>query len=1068
MMTFIPRLRSTVFLLVWSTAGAAQVDTRLYEGLKWRNIGPFRGGRISAVSGAISQPGVFYAAAALGGVWKTVSAGATWFNVTDSAPEIAGVTALEVAPSDPNVVYVGAGDRGLGMYKTSDAGKTWQHIGLEQNHGIAAILVDPRDANLVLAATLGDLRTRSERRGVYRSTDGGRTWSKVLYTDDETGATSIVWAFDNPRVIYATMTHRFTDTRTGGRSGGGGGRGAGGPPPAMYKSADEGVTWTEVKGTGMPAVGSVAVAQHTNSQRLYMLGRGGLFRSDDGGANWAVGTNTTYTASGHVYVDSKNPDVVYAMGTSSYRSDDGGHTLVAFKGAPGGDDPREWWLDPVNPDRILYGGDQGATVSLDGGHTWSSWYNQPTAQVYKIGVDNRFPYWVYGSQQDSGVVGTRSRGDLGQITPFDWFPVPGWEAGFVAPDPTDPNILYTNGNYGDLARIEIDTWQQQIINPAVGHSIYRRASSAPIVFSPQDPHTMYWATQFVMMTKDGGRHFQAISPDLSARSGQQAAEGPATGRGGPAIATLAVSTAKAGVMWTGSSNGVIYVTEDGGAHWKDVTPEAIPAGSLVGAVEASHFDAATAYAAVEHSSGGDDKPHIYRTRDYGQSWQPIVNGLPTDEATGSFVRVVREDTVRRGLLFAGTETTVDISFDDGDHWQSLRLNLPNTSYRDLVIHGNDLVAGTYGRSFFVLDDISPLRQLTPALVDRLAGDVPYLFKPGDAIRVRRNINMDTPLPPEVPHAVNPPEGATVDYYLGSKPAGEVKIEIYDAQNRLVRALSSRPAPPLDEPLPPVPGYWLRPPHALTTNVGSNRSNWDLRYDDPPALSHNWAQVMAAVYRDTPYTPQGALALPGTYTLKLTVDGKTATQTLTVHEDPRIGESPAVMAELRAQFDLEQKSVDGMAASHTGYNQAAQLRAQLKALTGQQLPPAVSQAVNALDTKMAPVEGRLSAAASGPYGVPAYTGNPGFTGVNGAFAGLMVIVEYESDHAPVDAQVKAFHDYCTDLDNNLALWRTINTVDVPALNELLRQNNVKPLTPDSPPGDLACGAVPAGFAAAPVK
>jgi hypothetical protein len=571
-----------------------------------------------------------------------------------------------------------------------------------------------------------------------------------------------------------------------------------------------------------------------------------------------------------------------------------------------------------------------------------------------------------------------------------------------------------------------------------------------------------------MMTKDGGRHFQAISPDLSARSGQQAAEGPATGRGGPAIATLAVSTAKAGVMWTGSSNGVIYVTQDGGAHWKDVTPPAIPAGSMVGVVEASHFDAATAYAAVEHSNAGDERPYIYRTRDNGQSWQLIVNGLATDEATGSFVRVVREDTVRRGLLFAGTETTVHVSFDDGDHWQPLRLNLPNTSYRDLVVHGNDLVAGTYGRSFFVLDDISPLRQLTPALVSRLAGQGSYLFKPGDAIRVRSNINMDTPLPPEVPHALNPPEGAIVDYYLGSKPAGDIKIEIYNAQGKLVRTLSSRAAAPLDEPLPPVPGYWLRPPHALTTNLGNNRTNWDLRYDNPPALSHNWAQVMAAVYRDTPYTPQGALVLPGVYTLKLTVDGKTTAQTLTVDEDPRIGASAAVMAGLRAQFDLEQRNVDGMAASNTGYNQANQLRTQLKALIGQQLPPAMAQAVSALDAKTAPVGGQLSAAVSGPYGVPAYTGNPGFTGVNGAFAGLMVIVEYESDHEPVDAQVKAFHDYCTDLDNNLALWRTINTVDVPTLNELLRRNNLKPITAASPPGDLACGAVPAGLAAAPAR
>ena len=423
------------------------------------------------------------------------------------------------------------------------------------------------------------------------------------------------------------------------------------------------------------------------------------------------------------------------------------------------------------------------------------------------------------------------------------------------------------------------------------------------------------------------------------------------------------------------------------------------------------------------------------------------------------MRVVRADTVRRGLLFAGTETSVYVSFDDGDHWQSLRLNLPNTSYRDLVVHGADLVAGTFGRSFFVLDDIAPLREITPALESQLRTRESYLFKPAVALRVRRDVNMDTPLPPEVPHALNPPEGAILDYYLGAKPAGEIKIEIYDAQNRLVRTLSSRPAAPLDEPLPPVPAYWLRKPHPLPTNTGDNRMNWDLRYDNPPALSHNWGQVMPAIYQDTPYTPQGAVVLPGTYTVKLTVDGQTSVQTLTVREDPRMGESPAVLAGLRAQFDLEQKNVNGMAASHTGYDQTSGMRAQLKALEPQSPPSAVAQAITALDGKIAPVEGLLSAAASGPYGVPAYSGNPGFTGVNGSFAGLMVIVEYMSDHAPVEAQVKAFHDYCTDLNKNLALWRTINTQDVPALNQLLRNNNLQPLSPASAPKDLACGVAP---------
>ncbi|HKE24659.1 MAG TPA: hypothetical protein VKB88_19990 [Bryobacteraceae bacterium] len=1041
-------------IFLFSAAAWAQIDPKLYSALQWRNIGPFRGGRISAVGGAISQPGTFYAAAALGGVWMTVSAGATWFNVTDSVPEIANVTSIEVAPSDADVVYLGTGDRGRGIYKTINGGKTWERIGPTE-HAISAILVDPHDPNLVLAAAEGDPRAKNDRRGVYRSTDGGRNWNRVLYKDDETGASSMVWAFDHPAVVYATLTRHYTEPGAGGR-GGRGGRGGGGGTAEMYRSTDEGLTWSPVKWEGQPAVGALAVAQHTNSQRLYMLGRGGIYRSDDGAAHWALGTSTIYTASGHIYVDSKNPDVIYTVGTSAYKSEDGGKTLAAFKGAPGGDDPREWWLDPVNPDRILYGGDQGACVSFDGGHTWSSWYNQPTAQVYKIGVDNRFPYWVYGSQQDSGIVGTRSRGDLGEITPWDWFPVPGWEAGYVTPDPVNPHILYTNGNYGDLQRVEIDAWQQQIINPAVGHSIYRRASSAPIVFSPQDPHTMYWATQFVMRTTDEGRHFQAISPDLTARAGQEPATGPALGRGGAAITTLAVSTAKGGVMWTGSNNGVIQVTQDGGAHWKDVTPAAIPAGSLVESVEASHFDPAEAYVAVDRAGAGDDKPYVFRTRNYGKDWQLTVNGLPADEITGSFLHVVKEDMVRRGLLFAGSETTVHVSFDDGDHWQSMRLNLPTTSYRDLVVHGDDLVAGTYGRSFFVLDDLSPLRQLTPALISRLPGGVSYLFKPADALRVLRNINADTPLPPEVPHALNPPEGAILDYYLAAKPAGDVKIEIYDAQNHLVRTLSSNPAPPFNEPTPPVPSYWLRTAHKLTTDVGANRTNWDLRYDDPPALSHNWAQVMAAVYQDTPYTPQGIRALPGTYTLKLIVNGKTSTQMLTVKGDPRIGESAAVMAGMRAQFDLERKIADAMTASYVGYQQAADLRARLKELAARLAPADAAKAAAAVDAKAAPVEGNMSAAVSGPYGVSAYSGNPGFTGINGSLAGLFVIVEYLSDHAPVDAQEKAFQDYCGDLNRNLALWRTVNTAEVPVLNEALRKNNLPALKTVEAPGDVACG------------
>ncbi|MGH9468295.1 MAG: WD40/YVTN/BNR-like repeat-containing protein [Terriglobales bacterium] len=978
---------------------AAQVSPRLLAGLHWRNIGPFIAGRAGAVCGVIGQPAVYYVGFADGGIWKTVSAGTVWFPLTDTIKGIAGVSALAVAQSQPTTIYAGTGDAwdqegGSGVWKSTDAGRTWENVGLHEAGEITALLVDPHNPDLILASTRGWLHRPSSQRGVYRSSDGGRTWTQVLAAGPKAGATHMVWAFDNPSVVFATVgtTYRAPGARFvfGGRS-----------TAKLFKSTDEGTTWSQVQGTNQPPVGEIAVADGTNSQRLYMLDRGGLYRSDDGGAGWRLGTHTIYTAGTHVYVDPKNPDVVYTLGTSSYRSVDGGHTLVAFKGAPGGDDPREWWIDPHNPNRILYGGDQGATVSLDGGHTWSSWYNQPTAQVYRIRTDNRYPFWVYASKQDSGTFGVASRGPLGEVTDLDWFPLPGWEAGSVAVDPLNQNLIYTNGNYAYLSKVFRKTWDSQIIDPGVGDASQRRAANPPIVFSPQDPHVLYWATQYVWATSDGGTQWRKISPDLTAHPGRAPVPAPGVVHHGDALDSLSLSAVQAGVMWTGSTNGVIYLTRNGGRHWEDVTPPSVSIYGIV-RVEASHFNPAAAYAAVDNSATGDFTPHIYRTSDWGKTWQPIISGLPTAQPTGSFVRVVREDPNKQGLLFAGTESSVYVSFDNGDHWQSLRLNLPTTSFRDLRIHSGDLVAGTYGRAIWILDDISPLEQMTPGLVEESA----HLFRPQAAIRVHRDVNQDTPFPPEVPHAKNPPQGAVIDFYLG-QAAQTVKLQIFDASGNLVRTYTNAPIPPVPLPYPaaPTPSFWLRRLLPLPVAAGAHRVTWNLRYQVPHALSFNYGQTMGAVPGDTPYTPQGPLAVPGHYTVKLTVDGKSYQQPLVLRPDPREGDSPALFAGMRRQLHLGQQLMTLIAASKAAYEQGRALEARAPAQR----------------TELAKLTGTLKDAVSGPYGVLPVGGVPSFAGINGQAVGVLVMVNYHSDRAPASPLYAAYAKFCHYFNADVAQW-----------------------------------------------
>jgi len=1060
---------------------AAPLDSHLYAGLVWRNIGPFRAGRVSAVTGVAGQPGVFYMGLPLGGVWKTTSAGESWYPVFDSVKEVSCIGAIQAAPSDPNVIYVGTGDlitggginEGNGVYKSTDAGQTWQHMGLADTKQIPAILVDPHDANVVLVAAQGNVHTHTEQRGVFRSTDGGKTWTRTLYVDNETGAQSIAWAYDQPGVMLATTARHYSAPGGAGRGGPAApGAATGGQPPAptgtrIYKSTDQGVTWKEVTGGGLPALGGrthVAVAAHTNAQRMFLVGTFGLYRSDDGGTTWKQMAASDRRIAGSsylcgVYVDPGSPDVLYIMNTTSYRSLDGGQTFAAFKGAPGGDDPQQMWIDPTDGRRMFLGVDQGATISLDGGRTWSSWYNQPTAQIYRVSTDSQYPYWVYGSQQDSGTVATRSRGNMGAITPLDWYPTPGYEFGSPVADPLNPNVIYEGGPGNGIVKVTMPSGQWINVSPNLDASLgLRKVTNQPMLFLPQNPRELIVGFNVVMSTADGGMHWKKISPDLgypngkppapAAPAGEAAAPARPAAPSGGSIESLSASTVMAELIWAGTNNGLIHVTRDHGATWTDVTIPGLPNPTRmdISAIDASHHDAGTAYVAIDAHAVGDYTPYLYRTRDYGKTWTRITKGLAVDQPSGSFARVIRADRQKAGLLFAGTESSMYVSFNDGDDWQSLMLNLPNTSYRDLTIKDNDLVAATYGRGFWILDDISPLRQVTPALATQKA----HLFKPGDAIRVRRNVNGDTPFPPEVPHALNPPLGAVVYYYLGQKPAGPVTLDVVDAAGKVVRHFSSAPIPPLPDPPPPVPDYWLEKPRPLPVDAGTNRVTWNIRYDDPPAFTHNYAQVMGAVAGDTPAAPEGPLALPGTYTVRLTVDGRTLTQAVTVKNDPR---SPATVADLHAQYALQMKLYAGATQAWDGYNQVSAMRAAVTAITRLNPPAEVNTAATEFLAKLATVGGTTGGGRRGAGGGGFGGGGnppppPSFVSVNAALLRQLDTLDF-GDMAPNGPMLKAWEAGCGELRAALANWVGVNSKELAAFNAVLTKNNLAAIPAAAP-------------------
>jgi photosystem II stability/assembly factor-like uncharacterized protein len=871
--------------------------------LRWRNIGPHRGGRVRAVAGVPSQPNVFYFAQVNGGVFKSTDYGRTWQPIFDDQPT-GSVGAMAVSVSNPNVIYVGSGEGlqrpdlsvGDGIYKSTDAGKTWTHLGLRDGQQIAQLAVDPRNPDRLLVAVAGHPYGPNEERGVFLSTDGGKTFTKTLFKDENTGASDVQIDPSNPETVYAGLWEaRQGPWENGSWNGTNGG---------IYKSVDGGKTWRQLT-KGLPAdivqanLGIAASAPQTLIAAVATPKTGKLYRSDDGGENWTLATEDERPAARIgggdlplIRIDPQHPNVVYSASVVCWKSTDDGKTWEGWRGAPGGDDYQNVWINPTNSDIILLGSDQGTIVTVNGGASWSSWYNQSTAQLYHVSADNAFPYRLYSGQQESGSVGIVSRGSDGAISFRDWRPVGAEEYGYVAPDPLDPDIIYG----GKLTRYDRRTGQVQSILPKPFRSDeFRMVRTQPILFSPIDPHLLFFAANTLWQTSDGGQHWTQISPDLARKTfevpasvGKYRSQPSAQPRQRGVIYTVAPSPLEKNRIWAGTDDGLIHVTTDGGKTWKDVTPPAITAWQKISLMDAGHFDANTAYAAVNTIRLDDLRPHIYRTNDGGKTWKEIVRGIPENEN----VNAVREDPLRRGLLFAGTERAVYVSFDDGENWRSLRLNMPATSVRDLIVKDDDIAVATHGRGFWILDNITPLRQL------EAANQETFLFKPQTAMRVRWNLNTDTPLPPDEPVGENPPEGAMIDYRLGANASGPVTLEIKDGQGNLVRRYASTdPVPPPDPKLR-IPRYWVRPTQALPANPGLHRFFWDMHLE--PLKDFDPEYPMTAIFQKTAPQPTGPWALPGDYSVVLTAGGKSFTQPLPLKMDPRV---KASTADLTKQFEL---------------------------------------------------------------------------------------------------------------------------------------------------------------------
>jgi photosystem II stability/assembly factor-like uncharacterized protein len=1022
---------------------AQSVDPQLYAGMRWRLLGPFRGGKATSAAGVPGNPAGYYFGTAGSGVWKTTDGGETWACVSDSV-RLTSIGAVAVAPSSPDVVYVGAtGAQTGGVYRSTDGGVHWDRVALE-GRAVVSIVIDPKNADVAMAAALD--------AGVVRTMDGGKTWKSVL-PDEKAGGVWLVFDPDDARNVYAGTRPIPAGGRGGaGFGGGGGGRGAApvaGPATdsQIYRSNDEGVTWTKTSPDGLPGGNfgtiALAVAPGTKGQRVYDYVAQGMFRSDDGGAHWVRATDDPRLIGGgqfhDVLVDPRNPNILFATQTSLYRSTDAGKTWESYVGAPSGADFNYLWIDPTNDRYMILAVDQGTEISMNGGRSWTTWFNQPTGQFYNVTTDHEFPFFAYAAQQDSGTVATPVAGRGGQITYRDWYTTGGFETARITPDPADPNYLYATGWYGSILRVNKMTGQAQHVFERSPK--FRENGSPPMGFSPSDPHTFYLATQYLLATRDKGMHWETLSPDLTTAPDPEPDAAPGRGgRGAPAISALAFSAKASKQIWAGTGNGLIQLSRDGGANWTNVTPPDLTRTLVVTGIDASASDPARAFAIAGGGRGGPPAaapPRIYRTDDSGKTWKTVNAGLPN-----SPVHAVREDPENRNLVFAALDSGVFVSFDGADHWQSLALNLPAASCRDLAIEQNTLVLATFGRALWALDNISPLRELASRAAQVASSNV-YLFQPAPAVRMQWDTYTDTPFNPDVAAAENPPDGAVIDYYVKTPPAGEMKLEIYDGSGKLVRSYSSNGAAELGYKVN-VPDFWLAPAAVLSKEPGLHRFVWDLRYPDPEQLLYTYFGIHVnyfeytladhAIPHNTPWhEPQGPMVVPGTYEVRLTAGGQTWRHSIAVQLDPRLSYTSQ---ELQRQLDLAQRVAAGMGATYHAYNHAAQLHAELANRLASLKETDALDAAKELDTK---VQGFTDSA--GP--------------MNRDLTRMMIAVD-QSDSPPASQVVEVAVGMCQDAKSALARWSDLRTNDLAKVNGLLKQQKLAPLTIPPAPPTLDCG------------
>jgi photosystem II stability/assembly factor-like uncharacterized protein len=1017
-------------------AAVAQIDQRLIQGMRWRLVGPFRGGRVLAVTGVVGEPDVYYMGAVAGGVWKTTDGGGNWTPLFEHQ-SVSSIGSIAIAPSDSNIIYVGSGEAcirgdisyGDGVYKSTDAGKTWKNVGLRGTRHIGAVLVDPMNPNMVLVAALGHAYGPNAERGVFRSTDGGNTWSKVLYKDEKTGASDIVFDPKNSSIVYASL---WEVSRTPYSLS------SGGPGSGLYKSTDGGVTWRRLEEHGLPGgiLGRIGIAvSGADSNRVYALIEakvGGLYRSDDAGDNWTrvsddgrIRQRAWYFT--HIFADPISVDTVYVLNTGLLRSNDGGRNFGLLP-APHGDH-HALWIDPTNPRRMINGNDGGATISIDGGKTWTTQENQPTAQFYHVTTDNRFPYYIYGAQQDNSTIAIASMDDEGVIGRPDWYPVGGGECGFIAVDPRDSNIVYAGAEY-NLTRFDkrseqardISVWPLDVSGHGAEDLKYRFQWTSPMFLSPHDADVLYTAANVVFESTDHGSSWRAISGDLTRndKSKQKPSGGPLTKditsvEYYDTVFALAESPMKRGLLWAGSDDGLVNLTTDDGKTWSNVTPKELPEWSMISIIEPSPHDAGAAFIAVDRHKLDDYRPYVYMTADYGKSWALIVNGIPD----GAYVHAVREDPKRKGLLFAGTEIGVFFSMDNGGHWQTLQQNLPTAPIHDLVVKNDDLVAATHGRSFWVLDDITPLRQMD----EKTASAGAFLFVPQTAIRLHYPDEVDS----RRPVGANPPAGAIIDYYFAAKPQSEVTLQILDARGKVLRTLSS--VEKKEEAQPPEWPDQVMEVRTIPADGGLNRCVWNLRLDDP-------VKVPGAFYSGV--GPRGPLVPPGKYELRLNADGQVRSAPLEVIADPRAKVAPG---ELEKQFALATEVYQSVGKDHQAINRIRDLKTQIQQLRDRlqndaKMKP-VLDAAEVLGKKLSPIEEQLI-----QVDMKGSEANLAFPNMlNEELDSFATSVE-SADAAPTQQQYDVFQVLNGRLEEQLKKLDGVLSTDLAAFGEVAKRYNVQ--------------------------